>query len=53
MDGDASPVAQQVAVSLVDDIDGSPAKETVQFNLDNRGPYEIDGSTQRTWDGES
>ena len=42
MDGDASPVAQQVAVSLVDDIDGSPAKETVQFNLDNRGPYEID-----------
>jgi hypothetical protein len=35
-------VAQQVAVSLVDDIDGSPAKETVQFNLDNRGPYEID-----------
>jgi hypothetical protein len=42
MDGDASPVAQQVAVSLVDDIDGSPAQETVQFNLDNRGPYEID-----------
>jgi hypothetical protein len=35
-------VAQQVAISLVDDIDGSPAKETVQFNLDNRGPYEID-----------
>ena len=35
-------MAQQVAVSLVDDIDGSPAKETVQFNLDNRGPYEID-----------
>jgi hypothetical protein len=34
-------VAQRVEVVLVDDLDGGPADETVQFGLDGVG-YEID-----------
>jgi hypothetical protein len=34
-------VAQKVEVTLVDDLDGSPAVETVSFGLDGRH-YEID-----------
>ena len=35
------PVAQQVNIVLVDDIDGTPAEETVSFGLDGK-EYEID-----------
>jgi hypothetical protein len=35
------PVAQQVNIVLVDDIDGTPAEETVSFALDGK-EYEID-----------
>jgi hypothetical protein len=35
------PVAQKVQVTLVDDIDGSEASQTVKFGLDGR-EYEID-----------
>ncbi|MFB9075227.1 MULTISPECIES: Lsr2 family protein [Citricoccus] len=38
-------MAQKVEVVLVDDLDGSPADETVQFSLDGRH-YEIDLSAQ-------
>ena len=34
-------MAQQVSVTLVDDLDGSEAAETVSFGLDGRA-YEID-----------
>lgn len=34
-------MAQQTHVTLIDDIDGSPATETVRFGLDGSG-YEID-----------
>jgi hypothetical protein len=34
-------VAQTVKIVLIDDLDGSPAEETVQFGLDGRD-YEID-----------
>lgn len=35
------PVAKQVSVSFIDDLDGSEAAESVGFGLDGRG-YEID-----------
>jgi hypothetical protein len=35
------PVAKQVSVSFIDDLDGSDAAESVTFSLDGRG-YEID-----------
>jgi len=38
-------MAQQVNIVLVDDIDGSPADETVSFALDGKD-YEIDLSTK-------
>lgn len=38
-------MAQKVEVVLVDDLDGSPADETVQFSLDGRH-YEIDLSAE-------
>jgi hypothetical protein len=38
-------VARQVAVTLVDDLDGSEAMETVTFGLDGR-EYEIDLSEE-------
>lgn len=38
-------VAQKVEVVLVDDLDGSPADETLQFALDGRH-YEIDLSAE-------
>ncbi len=38
-------MAQKVLVSLVDDLDGSEAEETVQFGLDGVS-YEIDLSTE-------
>lgn len=34
-------MAQKIKIILIDDIDGSPADETVQFGLDGRN-YEID-----------
>lgn len=34
-------MAQRIEVILVDDLDGSPAKETVQFSIDGNH-YEID-----------
>ncbi|GAA1672849.1 Lsr2 family protein [Citricoccus zhacaiensis] len=37
-------MAQKAQVVLIDDLDGSPAKETVSFGLDGRH-YEIDLST--------
>lgn len=37
-------MAQKVTVSLVDDLDGDKADETVQFGLDGKS-YEIDLST--------
>jgi hypothetical protein len=37
-------VAQKVMVSLIDDLDGSQADETVEFGLDGKS-YEIDLST--------
>ena len=39
------PVAQQVNIVLVDDIDGTPAEETVSFALDGK-EYEIDLSAK-------
>jgi hypothetical protein len=41
----SSTVAQRVSITLVDDLDGSPADETVQFGLDGTN-YEIDLSEQ-------
>jgi hypothetical protein len=41
------PVAQQVNVVLVDDLDGSEASESVSFGLDGRS-YEIDLSGANT-----
>ncbi|MGW9552317.1 Lsr2 family protein [Citricoccus sp.] len=38
-------MAQKVEVVLVDDLDGTPAEETVQFSLDGRH-YEIDLSVE-------
>lgn len=38
-------MAQQVNIVLVDDIDGSPADETVSFALDGK-EYEIDLNTK-------
>lgn len=38
-------MAQRVLVRLEDDLDGSPAEETVSFGLDGR-VYEIDLSTE-------
>lgn len=38
-------VAQRVSITLVDDLDGTPADETVQFGLDGVN-YEIDLSEQ-------
>jgi hypothetical protein len=38
-------MAQQVNIVLVDDIDGSPAEETVSFALDGK-EYEIDLSAK-------
>ncbi|PXY18983.1 histone-like nucleoid-structuring protein Lsr2 [Prauserella muralis] len=38
-------MAQQVLVSLVDDLDGSEADETIEFGLDGIS-YEIDLSTE-------
>ena len=38
-------MAQQVNIVLVDDIDGSPAEETVSFALDGK-EYDIDLSTK-------
>jgi len=38
-------MAQQVNIVLVDDIDGSPADETVSFGLDGK-EYEIDLSSK-------
>lgn len=38
------PVAKQVSVSFIDDLDGSEAAESVAFSLDGRG-YEIDLSS--------
>ena len=38
-------MAQQVSVTLVDDLDGSEATETVSFGLDGRS-YEIDLSVE-------
>jgi len=38
-------MAQQVTVALVDDLDGSPAAETVRFGLGGAG-YEIDLSAE-------
>ena len=38
-------MAQQVQVILVDDLDGGPADETVQFGLDGSA-YELDLSAQ-------
>ncbi|MCU1653609.1 MAG: hypothetical protein QOI50_6558 [Pseudonocardiales bacterium] len=40
----AADVAQKVVVSLVDDLTGKKADETVQFELDGKG-YEIDLSS--------
>lgn len=40
-------MAQKVEVVLVDDLDGSPADETVQFSLDGRH-YEIDLSAEHS-----
>lgn len=40
-------MAQKVEVVLVDDLDGSPADETVQFSLDGRH-YEIDLSSDHS-----
>jgi len=37
-------VAQKVTVSLIDDLDGDKADETVEFGLDGKS-YEIDLST--------
>ncbi len=37
-------MAQKIEILLVDDLDGSPADETVQFSLDGTD-YEIDLST--------
>lgn len=37
----SSPMAQEVVVSLTDDLDGSAAEETIVFSLDGAG-YEID-----------
>ena len=37
-------MAQKVTVSLIDDLDGDKADETVEFGLDGKG-YEIDLST--------
>jgi len=34
-------MAKQTIVQLIDDIDGGPAEETVQFSIDGNG-YEID-----------
>lgn len=34
-------MAQRIEVILVDDLDGSPAKETIQFSIDGNH-YEID-----------
>jgi Lsr2 len=34
-------MAQKVQIDLVDDIDGTPADETVRFGIDNKN-YEID-----------
>lgn len=42
-------MAQQVFVSLVDDLDGSEAEETVQFGLDGI-TYEIDLSAHNAGD---
>lgn len=39
-------MAQITSVKLVDDRDGSAADETIEFNLDERGPYEIDLSAE-------
>jgi len=38
-------MAQQVHVTLVDDLDGGPAEETITFALDG-GSYEIDLSSK-------
>ena len=38
-------MAQKITVELEDDLDGSPADETVRFGLDGTG-YEIDLSTK-------
>lgn len=38
-------MAQRVSITLVDDLDGSPADETVNFGLDGTA-YEIDLSEQ-------
>jgi hypothetical protein len=40
----AAAVAQKVTVSLIDDLDGDRADETVEFGLDGKN-YEIDLST--------
>jgi len=37
-------VARKVEITLIDDLDGSPAEETVQFGLDGNH-YEIDLGT--------
>src|SRR5919198_3611586 len=41
---EVSAVAQHVRVELVDDLDGSPAQETIEFGLDGL-LYQIDLST--------
>ncbi len=38
-------MAQRIEVILVDDLDGSPAKETIQFSIDGNH-YEIDLSEE-------
>jgi hypothetical protein len=45
LSGTVYAVATYTDIKLVDDLDGGPADETVQFSLDGRD-YEIDLSTQ-------